>query len=52
VIGVGVGVPEGDSVEGAIVVYIDRTMGRAPVLPQSLDNVRVRGVLTDPFVAR
>jgi hypothetical protein len=52
VIGVGVGVPEGDSVEGAIVVYIDRTMGRAPVLPQSLDNVRVRGILSDPFVAR
>jgi hypothetical protein len=50
---VGVGVPGGDSVEGAIVVYIDQTMGgRAPVLPQSLDNVRVRVVLTDPFVAR
>ena len=53
VMGVGVGVPGGDSVEGAIVVYIDQTMGgRAPVLPQSLDNVRVRVVLTDPFVAR
>jgi hypothetical protein len=51
VMGVGVGVPEGDSVEGAIVVYIDRTKGNAPVLPQSLDNVRVRGVFTDPFKA-
>jgi Peptidase family S64 len=53
VMGVGVGVPEGDSVEGAIVVYMDRNMGgRAPVLPQSLDNVRVRVVLSDTFVAR
>jgi hypothetical protein len=52
VMGVGVGIPEGDSVEGAIVVYIDQTKGRAPVLPQSLDNVRVRGVLSDPFVAK
>jgi hypothetical protein len=53
VMGVGLGVPEGDSVEGAIVVYIDKTMGRrGPVLPQSLDNVRVRAVLSDTIVAR
>jgi hypothetical protein len=50
VIGVGVGVAA-DSVEGAVVVYIDRTMGRAPAMPERLDNVKVRVVLTDPFVA-
>src|SRR5215470_4131195 len=52
VMGVGVGIPAGDSVEGAIVVYIDQAMGSALVLPQSLDNVRVRPVLTDTIVAR
>jgi hypothetical protein len=52
VIGVGVGDALDNSGEGAVVVYIDRTMGRAPALPQRVDNVKVRGVLTDPFMAR
>jgi len=51
VIGVGVGGSEDNSGEGAVVVYFDRTSGRAPALPQRVDNVKVRVVLTDPFVA-
>ena len=50
VIGVGVG-SEDNLAEGAIVVYVDRTAGRVPVLPERLDKVRVRVVLTDPIVA-
>ena len=50
VIGLGVGMSD-NSVEGAVVVYIDRTMGRAPAMPERLDNVKVRVVFTDPIVA-
>jgi hypothetical protein len=52
VIGVGVGSAVENPFEGAVVVYIDRTMGRAPALPERVDNVKVRVVLTDAFVAR
>lgn len=48
VIGFGVG---GESGAGEVVVYVDRTVGRAPALPARLDNVKVRVVFTDPFVA-
>jgi Peptidase family S64 len=49
VIGVGSG---GDGLgNSAVVVYVDRTMGRVPELPARVDNVLVRVVLTDPFVA-
>lgn len=51
VIGVGVGDPGDGSVDGAIMVFVDRTAGRAPVVPQRLGNVKVRVVYTDPFVA-
>ncbi|MGH9751277.1 MAG: hypothetical protein ACREA2_00705 [Blastocatellia bacterium] len=51
VIGVGVGVTR-DTGDGEVVVYVDRDAGRAPVLPQRVDNIRVRVVLTDLFVAR
>ncbi|HEV2664025.1 MAG TPA: hypothetical protein VG324_03900, partial [Blastocatellia bacterium] len=51
VIGVGVGSSEDNLAEGAIVVYVDRTAGRMPALPERVDNVRVRVVFTDPFVA-
>lgn len=47
----GVGVGGSDTAEGAIVVFVDRTAGRRPVLPERVDNVRVRVVLTDPIVA-
>jgi len=50
VIGVGVGAAD-NSAAGAVVVYIDRTMGRVPAMPESVDNVKVRVVLTDPFLA-
>src|SRR5262245_3548365 len=51
VIGVGVGGAEDNPFEGAVVVYVDRTAGRAPVLPGRVDNVKVRVVFTDTFVA-
>ena len=51
VIGVGVGGAEDNSGEGAVVVYFDRTSGHSLVLPERLDNVKVRLVMTDPIVA-
>jgi len=51
VIGAGVGASE-DGSEGAIMVYLDRTAGRFPVLPERMENVKVRAVFTEPFVAR
>lgn len=51
VIGVGVGGSEEDPAEGSIVVYVDRTAGRAPSLPARLENRKVRVILTEPFRA-
>jgi Peptidase family S64 len=51
VIGVGVG-PGDNPGNPAVVIYVDRGMGRAPALPARLDNENVRVVLTDAFVAR
>jgi hypothetical protein len=51
VIGVGVGGSETNTDEATIVIYVDRTAGRRPALPEHLDDVRVRVVLTDPIVA-
>jgi hypothetical protein len=52
VIGVGVGGADDNSGDGAVVIYVDRTFGRGPALPARLDNVKVRVVFTEPFVAR
>jgi hypothetical protein len=51
---IGVGVGEGDKPgDGAvIVVYVDQGAGRIPDLPGHLENVKVRVVRTDTFVAR
>jgi hypothetical protein len=51
VIGIGVGAAGKGMNEAAIVVYVDRTAGGAPVLPKEIDGVKVRRVLTDPIVA-
>ncbi|HKQ79318.1 MAG TPA: hypothetical protein VJ810_36830 [Blastocatellia bacterium] len=51
VLGVGVGGSGNNSSDATIVVYFDRTSGRAPDLPERMDDVRVRVVLTDPIVA-
>jgi len=49
VIGVGVGADLGNP---EIVVYVDRTTGNRPELPPQVENVRLRVVFTEPFVAR
>jgi Peptidase family S64 len=51
VLGVGVGGSENNGAEATVVVYFDRTSGRALALPERVDDVRVRVVLTDPIVA-
>ena len=51
VIGAGVGAASDDNVDGAIVVYVDRTSRERPVLAESIDGIPVRLILTDPFVA-
>jgi hypothetical protein len=50
VIGVGVGASESDS-EPVIVLYVDRSVGHTPSLPDQVDDVRVRVILTDPIIA-
>src|SRR5262245_8625036 len=51
VIGVGVGDAEDNSREGAVIVFVDKTSGFTPALPERVDKVKVRVVFTDPFVA-
>lgn len=51
VIGAGVGSASDDNVDGAIVIYVDKTSKERPILASSIDGVPVRLVLTDPFVA-
>jgi hypothetical protein len=51
VMGVGVGGADDNSGDGAVIIYFDRTAGRAPALPERLENVKVRVVVTEPFVA-
>jgi hypothetical protein len=51
VLGVGVGRSDENDTDAAIVVYVDKTTGARPFLPQSLGGVKVRVELTDPFVA-
>jgi len=50
VLGVGLGALEDNSAP-AIVVYVDKTSSSAPQLPAQVDNVPVRIIMTDPFIA-
>jgi hypothetical protein len=50
VLGVGLGALEDNSAP-AIVVYVDKTNQAMPQLPAQVDNVPVRIIMTDPFVA-
>jgi hypothetical protein len=50
VLGVGLGALEDNSAP-AIVVYVDKTSSATPLLPAQIDNVPVRVVMTDPFIA-
>ncbi len=51
VLGVGLGASETNSSEAAFIVYVDKTNSIKPQLPDQLDGVQVRVVLTDPFIA-
>jgi len=50
VLGVGLGALE-DNSQPAIIVYVDKTNSVKPQLPAQIDNVPVRIIMTDPFVA-
>jgi len=50
VLGVGLGATEDNSAP-AIIVYVDKTSSARPELPQHVDNIPVRVILTDPFIA-
>jgi len=50
VLGVGLGATEDNSAP-AIIVYVDQTSSARPELPQHLDDVPVRVILTDPIIA-
>jgi hypothetical protein len=50
VLGVGLGALE-DNSEAAMVVYVDKTGSAKPQLPAHIDNVPVRVIFTDPFIA-
>ena len=51
VIGVGVGAADDNPQEAVVVVYVERSAGVTPQLPAQARGVRVKRVLTDPFVA-
>jgi hypothetical protein len=50
VLGVGLGALEDNSAP-AIVVYVDKTGSATPQFPALIDNVPVRVIMTDPFIA-
>jgi hypothetical protein len=50
VVGVGLGRLEDNSAP-AVVVYVDKTSQAKPQLPDQVDNVPVRIMMTDPFIA-
>jgi hypothetical protein len=50
VLGVGLGALEDNSAP-AMVVYVDKTSSAKPQLPAQIDNVPVRVIFTDPFIA-
>ncbi|MFL6276402.1 MAG: hypothetical protein ACJ74G_14525 [Blastocatellia bacterium] len=51
VIGIGVGQADDNPQEAAIVVYVDSTAKGKIKLPKTISGVRVKRVVTDPFVA-
>jgi hypothetical protein len=50
VLGVGLGALE-DNSQAAVIVYVDKTSSAKPQLPERVDNVPVRVIFTDPFIA-
>jgi hypothetical protein len=50
VLGVGLGALE-DNSQPAVVVYVDNTSEAIPQLPAQVDDVPVRAIMTDPFIA-
>jgi hypothetical protein len=48
---VGIGASETNSSQAAIIVYVDKTSSAKPKLPDQIEGVRVKVVLTDPFIA-
>jgi hypothetical protein len=50
VLGVGLGALE-DNSQAAVLVYVDKTSSANPQLPERVDNVPVRVIFTDPFIA-
>ena len=50
VLGVGLGALEDNSAP-AIMVYVDKTSSLTPEVPAQIDNVPVRLIMTDPFIA-
>jgi hypothetical protein len=50
VVGVGLGALE-DNSQPAIIVYVDKMSSLKPQLPAQIDNVPVRIIMTDPFIA-
>jgi hypothetical protein len=47
---VGLGALEDNSAP-ALVVYVDKTSPAKPQLPAQVDNIPVRIIMTDPFIA-
>jgi hypothetical protein len=52
VMGVGVGLSDRADGDGAIVVYVNKDADNKPFLPDSIEGIPVKVVLTDQFVAR
>jgi hypothetical protein len=50
VLGVGLGALE-DNSQAAVIVYVDETRSAKPQLPERVDDVPVRVIFTDPFIA-
>jgi len=50
VLGVGLGVLE-DNSQAAVIVYVDKTSSTKPQLPERVEDVPVRVIFTDPFIA-
>ena len=53
VLGVGIGAAEDNPLEAVIVIYVESTREHPhQALPAEIDGIRVRVILTDPFVAQ